>query len=106
MSTLQKLRRTGRTTRMLEKAKSLAQTGTEVYVVCDNIRDQHRLEIECGEPNLGIKFVTPEALGSFDWKTLRPFIAHHRKVFLVDHHAIEDRFKTLLEMFHAFDEYE
>lgn len=105
--TLQKLRGTGRTTRMLEHAKKLALAGRAVYVIADSERDCRRLEIECfktGEPNLGIKFETPDSLGNFVWEEMRLRGAHPNCVVLVDHHAIEDRFARVLEMLHAYDE--
>lgn len=104
---MQKLRRTGRTTRMLEHAKQLALAGRAVYVIADNERDLRRLEIECfktGEPNLGIKFETQQSLGTFDWEQMRLIGAHPNCVVLVDHHAIEDKYARILEMLHAYDE--
>ena len=104
---MQKLRRTGRTTRMLEHAKQLALAGRAVYVVADNERDSRRMEIECfktGEPNLGIKFEVPGSLGNFVWEEMRLRGAHPNCVVLVDHHAIEDKFARALEMLHAYDE--
>lgn len=98
-----KLRRTGRTTRMLEHAKKLAREGRAVYVIADNAMDMRRLEAECNEPSLGIKFETPHSPGNFDWETMRLIGAHPNCVVLVDHHAIEDRYARILEMLHAYD---
>src|SRR5688572_33456709 len=103
--TITALRRTGRTTRMLEHAKELALAGRAVYVIADNERDARRLEIECfktGEPNLGIKFETPGSLGNFDWEEMRLTGAHPNCVVLVDHNAIEARFSRLIRMLHAY----
>ena len=105
-ATLQKLRHTGRTTRMLEHAKQLALAGRAVYVIADNERDIRRLEAECfktGASNLGIKFETPNSPGNFDWEQMRLIGAHPNCVVLVDHHAIEDRFSMVLDMLHAYD---
>lgn len=101
---LQKLRGTGRTTRMLEHAKKLAREGRAVYVIADNTRDMRRLETLCGEPSLGIKFETPDSPGNFVWEEMRLRGAHPNCVVLVDHHAIEDRFARVLEMLHAYDD--
>lgn len=101
---LQKLRGTGRTTRMLEHAKKLAREGRAVYVIADNTNDARRLQMLCGEPNLGIKFETPRSPGNFDWEQMRLVGAHPNCVVLVDHYAIEDRFARVLEMLHAYDE--
>lgn len=61
------------------------------------------MEIECGGPNLGIKFETPHSPGNFDWERMRLIGAHPNCVVLVDHHAIEDRFSRVLAMLHAYD---
>lgn len=100
---LQKLRGTGRTTRMLEHAKKLAREGRAVYVIADNTEDARRLQMHCGEPSLGIKFETPLTLGNFDWEQMRIRGAHPNCVVIVDHHAIEDRFARVLAMLHAYD---
>lgn len=100
---LQKLRGTGRTTRLLEHAKKLAREGRAVYVIAGNARDALRLQMLCGEPTLGIKFETPRSPGNFDWEQMRMIGAHPNCVVLVDHHAIEDRFARVLEMLHAYD---
>lgn len=105
---LDSLRHTGRTTRMLAHAKKLAlEDHRAVYVIADNDRDRRRLEMECfqhGEPNLGIKFETPETLLDFSFKTMTIPNAHPNCVFLVDHRTIEDRFARVLKMLHAYDE--
>jgi hypothetical protein len=101
---MRKLRGTGRTTRMLEHAKKLARAGRAVYVIADNTRDMRRLEILCGEPNLGIKFETHDSPGNLVWEEMRLRGTHPNCVVLVDHHAIEDRFARVLEMLHAYDE--
>lgn len=92
---------------MLEEAKRLALVErSAVYVVADNERDRRRLEIECfkeGEPNLGIKFETPDSLPNLDWRTLTLRGAHPNCVVLIDHHAIEDRFAAVIAMMHRFD---
>lgn len=101
---LQKLRGTGRTTRLIAHAKKLAREGRAVYVIADNTQDARRLQMLCGEPNLGIKFETPRSPGNFDWGQMRLLGAHPNCVVLVDHHAIEDHFARVLEMLHAYDE--
>lgn len=63
----------------------------------------HRLELEFGSPNNGVKFETPETLGAFVWDLMRAPGAHPNCVFLVDHHAIEDRFSRIVDMLHAYD---
>ena len=102
--TMDKLRATGRTTRMLEHAKKLAREGRAVYVIADNTRDARRLQMLCGEPTLGIKFETPPTIGNLDWEHMQLRGAHPNCVVLVDHYAIEDRFARVLAMLHAYDE--
>lgn len=97
------LRRTGRTTRMLNYAKKLAAEGRAVYIIADNTSDARRMEIELGDGDHGIKAETPETLSNFDLVTCRLLGAHPNCVILVDHHVIEDRFRPILEMLHAFD---
>lgn len=101
---LQNLRGTGRTTRLLEHARKLALEGRAVYVITDNERDARRLQLEFGTPSHGVKFETPASLGYFNWECMRTPGAAPNRVFLVDHHAIEDRFSKVLEMLHAYDE--
>lgn len=104
MSTLRKLAKTGRTTRMLEHAKKLAREGRTVYVIADNTRDMHQMEITCGEPKLGIKFMSVTSVpGYFDWERMRAVGMKEGAIVLVDHHAIEDKFSKVLEMLHAYD---
>ncbi len=100
------LRGTGRTTRLITNAHRLAKEGRAVYIVADNQMDARRLQrlvdVDHPEPH-GIKVETPASLGSWDWDTLRSVGAHSNCVFLVDHHAIEDRFARVLEMLHRYD---
>ena len=96
------IRQTGRTTRMLEDARRLANEGAAVYVVFDTV-DQAFCSITENDRRLGIKGETPETLGNFDFDTLRPKGAWPNCVVLVDHWVIEKRFAPLLEMLHRYD---
>lgn len=106
-ATMQKLRATGRTTRMLAHAEQLARAGRAVYVVADTDRDCKRLQTQWlreGRPaDLGVKFETPGTLGNLDWEAMKLRNAHPNCVVLVDHWAIESRFARMLEMLHAYD---
>ncbi len=98
------LRATGRTTRMLEEAKRLASEGRAVYVIADNITDARRLQMQCNAPkNSGIKFETAREFREFDWDNMRVMGAHPNCAFLVDHHAIEDRYHAVLKELHCYD---
>jgi len=97
---------------MLKHAVNLARAGRAVYVIADNKRDAERLTNLLhemippgvhGPRILGIKVETPDTIGDFNWDSMRTPTAHPNCVFLVDHHAIEDRYAKLLEMLHAYD---
>lgn len=103
---LDKLRATGRTTRMIKDALGLAGNGRAVYIIAATERHKHDIESLGGEALslLGIKVETPDSLGNFDWNTMRLTGAHPNCVVLVDHHAIEVRFATMLDMLHRYDD--
>lgn len=96
-------RRTGRTSRMLERAIQLANAGRAVYVIAANTREKLRLS-EMLSTDTSIKVETPESCGNFDWRTLSLTGAHPNCVVLVDHFAIEINFNRLLEEWSAYDE--
>lgn len=97
-------RRSGRTTRMLERAKKLNAEGRAVYVIADNKAEVNRLKILLGKDIGGIKVETQESLSlNFDWCTLRGPGMRPNCAVLVDHHAIEDRFAAVLKELHAYD---
>lgn len=99
--TMQRLRGTGRTTRMLEHAKRMAGLGQTVYVIAVDARDARRLEMLIGAPELGIN-VMP-GLSAEEWDRLAVTGASLDSAVLVDHHAIEARYARQLEMLHAYD---
>jgi hypothetical protein len=116
------LRGTGRTTRMLMEAASLGMGGKTVFVVAmssvhardmmEQTRDflahslvksaqyaAGRYELERGGQ---INFTTPEQI-RFDWDRMRATTYGPDTVYLIDHHVIETRFRTVLEMLHRWD---
>ena len=97
-------RQSGRTTRMLQEAKELAQAGRAVYVICANRSHVLALTADRGAEldALGVKFETVESV-SIDWNTLRMLGAHPNCAVLIDHHAIERKFSAVLEMLHRYD---
>lgn len=95
-------RRTGRTTRMMEEAKALAQAGKAVYVVATTPILQKYIEDD-ETLRLGIKFESISSLSNLDWLALRLRGAHPNCVVLVDHYAIETYFSRVLEMLHRYD---
>ena len=99
-----KLRQTGRTTRLLEEAKHLAMAGRAVYVMAAN--EQHRRTLLAEFPDaarLGIKVETPDSLPNFDWRRLHSLGAHPNCVFLVDHFAIESQFPAMIDMLRRYE---
>lgn len=99
------LRKTGRTSRMLNAAIAEAKAGRAVYVVASDIQHAQVLanyiEAACPEMLSGIKIETPEALG-FSWDTLTVRGSHPNCLFLVDHYTITRRFDRILALFHMW----
>lgn len=107
MTYLESLKRTGRTTRMLQEALQLAEQGRAVYVVAVShphaAQLQHAIDEAAGRTNHGIKIETAQALG-FSWAQLRVPGSHANCVFLIDHAAIEWTFSRVLAELHRFDQ--
>lgn len=104
---MEKLRRTGRTTRMLTRAMELAREGRAVYVMCANHAHARALAATARflgvVPADGIKFESPESLPTFDLETMQLGGAHPNCVVLVDHWAIEHKYADMLEELHRYD---
>ncbi len=86
---------------MIEAAKREADAGRAVYVVMATRDQADQMQRQIDYP--GINFEWPSSTGNFDWDTMRLLGAHPNCVVLVDHFAIETRFKSVLEMLHQFD---
>lgn len=98
------MRRTGRTTRMIEAAIESARTGKAVYVICAYAEAAKKLRSECPHAvSLGVKFETWESLGNLHPVYLTLQGAWPNVMVLADHHAIETRYATILEMWQRFD---
>ncbi len=104
-----KLRHTGRTTRMLDESKKLAREGRAIYVLAANENEQRRIAKLLGNENpydneFGIKVETQWSLGNFDWRTFSLLGAHPNCIVLVDHYTIEQLIgQRLLNELHRFD---
>lgn len=96
------MRRTGRTTRMLDHAKLLSLQGKAVYIMVADETQRAWFRTELGD-RLDIQVETPNSLPGFDWKRWRSPGAHDNCVFLMDHHAGEEHFGLALEEMHRFD---
>jgi hypothetical protein len=107
MYDVDKQRRTGRTTRMLEEAIRLSSKGHAVYVMGRDPRHAEELQLALEDLNPpeyhGIKFETVESLPHFDWRRMCLARAHPNCRVLVDHWVIESRYAALLEILHQFD---
>jgi hypothetical protein len=109
MYDVDKLRRTGRTTRMLEEALRSSDKGYAVCVITHSHSHANTLRAMLEDlSNLAGHEVRvmPAAQADerdFDWRLLRfPWGSANQRV-LVDHWAIESRYAALLEMLHLFD---
>ena len=88
-------RQTGRTSRMLESARRVAQEGRGVYVIAAHQRHAHELRHMLGSDADRIKVETAHGIGqSLDWHTLTLRGAHRNCVVLVDHYTIEFLFEA------------
>lgn len=99
----------GRTTRMLKRAKELALAGRTVYVLAANEIHRKLLEdvairfVGIDPVDLdGIKFETERSLPDFDWITWTLVGAHPNCIVLADHWAIEKRFGHVLAELHRY----
>ncbi len=109
IAAMKRLRRTGRTTRLVAQATTLAREGRAVYVVVATKRDITRLltmlQTAGYSDNGAIKVETWESLFGLDTGAdMHIAGAHPNCAVLVDHFAIESRFGALLEELHRFDE--
>ncbi len=99
-------RRTGRTTRMLERAVALAMQGRAVYVYVagDEQRARQKLQEISGAPfySFGIK-VEHGFPRAFDWTRMRPYGAHPNCTALIDHYLIERELALMLAELHRYD---
>lgn len=101
---MQKLRGSGRTSRMVEHARKLAADGKRVVIVADNLGHSYQIRIDhqlMTSEHIQVKAFSQ--LRDFDWEHMTRRGDAQDVVYLVDHHAIEDRFATVIEMLHRFD---
>ena len=105
------LRRSGRTTRMLQEAIDYAKKGRAVYVIAATHNHAQNLERTLHyyfniTEDLGIKFETFDSLRTFDEQAFILHGAHPNCVVLIDHYAIERKYYKILEMLHRYDKKE
>jgi hypothetical protein len=95
-------RGTGRTTRMLELAKSLDAQGRAVYVVVAEGTVGLAREKLAGT-SVKVESTAFVANGNFNLETMTLRGAHPRCVVLVDHWVIERRYPAMLAELHRYD---
>lgn len=97
-----KYRGSGKTTRMLETAKRLADEGRAVYLVFPSI-DQaiHIRKVLSDYPS--IKVETINSLTNLNWESMTLKGAFPNCVVLVDPSVIDFKFNNLLDMYFRFD---
>ena len=95
---------TGRTTRMLEEAASLASKGLHVIILVHCKEEAARLSRTTDTRHGNIRFATPEDV-SFDFEAMRPTAPGYSMStrFLVDPQAIQNRYPGLVDALHAYD---
>lgn len=96
--------RTGRTTRMMNEARRLAEAGRAVYVVMAS--EGERLAMAKAHADLkalGVSFESIGMLSNLDLGTMTLRGAHPNCAVLVDHHALEQRYRAAIDMIHRFD---
>jgi len=113
------LRASGRSTRLLSHAIAQAAQKKKVYVLYENPEHGKMMQRQCAkmcQGNIAGSIVyKPDAWASgvivfeteknmvIDWDSMTLPYNHTDCVLLVDHYAIESRFKALLAMLHQFD---
>lgn len=95
-------RTTGRTTRMLEKAKELSAQGKMVFILVssdyDLLRMREKLGAECPAT---IELLETANLNVF---TLKKRGLHYNHTVLIDHEAIRANYLCLLEEYFSYNE--
>lgn len=92
----------GRSHRLIEKAKHLASLGKAVYVVSANKAHTQLLESSFKD-HPGIKVESISSIGYINWGTMRVHGAHTNCEFLFDHYALETYFEAVNAARHRFD---
>jgi hypothetical protein len=102
-----KLRGTGRTTRMIKEAIRLSGKGHAVTVIGHDWQHARMLQsmLDSLDPSgsYDIKIERADDLPQFDWRLLKASGAAPNERFLVDHWTIESRYRVMLEMLRQFD---
>lgn len=87
---------------MIRTAKSLCDMGKRVLIIADSREQAQNLILQLADHSDRIDVKTPSSIG-FDFETWEIRGSWRYDEILVDHFAIERRFRTMLEMLHMFD---
>lgn len=107
-----KLRGTGRTTRMLRRAVDLAIAGKQVLVVVDHGMSRKVTYLLSEDLEQRASASVAEKIKIRPVSILRDLLDTHAElsirgmrgtVVLIDHHVIEERYRALWRMMHEFD---
>ncbi len=94
--------RSGRSHRLIEKAKHFDSIGKTVYVVSAN-KDHTILLKSAFRSHPGIRVESIDSIGYINWGTLRVHGAYPNCEFLFDHYALETYFEAVNAARHRFD---
>lgn len=98
--------RSGKTTRMVEKALELSRLGRAVYILAAHSNSalyiRGILQRLAPDENHGIKVESAPPQG-WDWDHMRLGGSHPNVATLVDHYLIETKYKKILDELHAYD---
>lgn len=106
MKTINALRQTGRTSRMLERATNCGvESKQPVYVIMSN-----QAEIDSVPPQFGslsysgvVLIPLNKASGLIDVETLKPLKESEGKIIFIDHGVVESKFQYLVNLLHDYD---
>lgn len=101
MSYLDKLRQSGRITRMIEEANRLADQGDRVCIV---MADRQGVRQVITYLNPSIKVVPASCVAWIDWQAMTIDGEDQSTIVLIDHRVIEQQYAKQLEMLHRFDD--
>jgi hypothetical protein len=90
----------GRTTRMVQEAKRLADQGKTVFILAASHTHAHVLRTWITDSRIAVDTV---GCGDFDWHTMTLRGMSPDCVVLVDHFAIELYWNKLLTEYHRYD---
>lgn len=95
-------RQTGRTARMIEAAILSERAGNKVFIMTAIHEERRRIMDQLPHGSL-IRVETPVSRPDFDWRWMKAGSGSLYDAWFVDHHAIEEQWRPVLETWCAFD---